>query len=54
MLNVSVYYNEMMDDVKKAYEVCKDAVEKAERYKGELDEYAKHIIKLMKENLKLW
>jgi len=40
--------------VKKAYEVCKDAVIKAERYKGELDEYAKHILKLMRENLKLW
>jgi len=49
-----VYYNEVMDDVKKAYEVCKDAVIKAERYKGELDEYAKHILKLMRENLKLW
>ncbi len=54
ILNVSVYYNEMMDDVKKAYEVCKDAVGKAERYKGELDEYAKHILKMMHENLKLW
>ena len=44
----------MMDDVKKAYEVCKDAIWKVENYKGEIDEYAQHIIKMMKENLKLW
>lgn len=54
ILNLSVYYNELCNDVKKAYEISKDAVLKAERYKGEIDEYASHLLKLMRENLKLW
>jgi len=30
MLNLSVYYNEFMNDTKKAYETSQDAVEKAD------------------------